>query len=331
MVAIHRLLRTFHRWLALAQPRAIVRPEPIAATPWTEPADERLARLARQCLQGERAAAELELHEWRRQEECPPAARVLLASLLAQRGRLDDARAALLPADRARGEQDAQAMQLLIAILAATDLTDAAARMAVQLHHAYGQEPAIAAWIQVLQAPSVSDLPLLPDAQVEQLAAELVARPGVIPSLVVAQSLQPAASDIALLRHAITRMAREIQDDPQQMLTICQAQAELAMLASDTSDARRWAHRGLRINAYAAPLALVLSQIEDDPTIGPSATEVLAEAVAAHPTYPDLRAALIQREHAQGRPEAARLHLADWLATQPDHPLARKLQQELAA
>ena len=53
---------------------------------------DRLLRLRRWCVTGHLAAAELELHGWIRDADCPAPAAVLLTRLTAQRG---DASAAL--------------------------------------------------------------------------------------------------------------------------------------------------------------------------------------------------------------------------------------------
>jgi hypothetical protein len=220
---------------------------------------------------------------------------------------------------------------MLIANLVAADLPEAARRLLARLYHAHGDDPGVALWIQMNELPGASEMPSLPDARIERLAGELVAQPQVIPSLVAAQRIAPVAADLAMLRSALGLAARELSADPPQAIAVCQAMAELALLADDKDDARRWAHRGLKINPFSAPLALVLSRVADDPALGPPATSVLREAVSAHPQYADLRAALIQREKTDGRAEAARLHLADWLRQDPEHPVARKLQSELAA
>jgi hypothetical protein len=103
------------------------------------------------------------------------------------------------------------------------------------------------------------------------------------------------------------------------------------MLSSDEDDARRWAHRGLKLNPYHAPLALVLSQIEDDAALGPPAVQVLAGVAAANPGWPDVRAALIRRELADGLAQRARHRLEQWLRDEPASTMARQLQKEIAA
>ena len=112
--------------------------------------------------------------------------------------------------------------------------------------------------------------------------------------------------------------------------------AELALFVDDTDDARRWAHRGLRINPQSAPLALVLARTGDDPAFELRAVDVLNGAVAAHPTYPDLRAAMIRAGKVRRRPRrcVARPASSEGLArqTQPgSHPIARRVEQEIAA
>jgi hypothetical protein len=299
--------------------------------PWAdESADGRLFRLAKWCLDGRLAAAELELHDWQRHADCPPQARVILTSLLARRGRLDHALIVARGAHAHDANRDRALAEVLIPVLVALDLTEAARRVAHQLFHRHGQEPGVAAWMQSMQPPGYEDLSPVADATVDRLAAELVAQPQVIPTLVTAQRVLPRPAELVLLRRAIHAAAREL-DGGESMRLVCEAMAELALLAQDADDARRWAHRGLKIQPYSATLALLLGRISDDPAVGPPAGEVLASAADAHPDYPDVQAALIRRRLLDGRADEARWRLARWMERQPDHPLVRALQQELAA
>ncbi|MCX5660309.1 MAG: hypothetical protein NTW19_11390 [Planctomycetota bacterium] len=307
-----------------------------APTQAGESAAQRLDRLAHWCVEGQLAAAELELHEWRREPDAPEAVRFMLAALFARRHADDDALALLRRGmrDESYAHGDADGLLLAIALFVAGDLPDSARQSLLQLFHHRGDDPGIAAWIRALELPGTADLPAVPDAQIERLAAELLSDPEVIPTLVAAQKVRAVTTDLTLLRQAIARMLQAPQNAPHPALdlpTIYQALAELAMLAHDADDARRWAHRGLRINPYSAALALVVSQVDDDETLGPPAQHVLAGAIAANPRYADLRAALIRRQRREGKDDEARLFLADWLGDQPDHPLALQLQRELAA
>jgi hypothetical protein len=110
-----------------------------------------------------------------------------------------------------------------------------------------------------------------------------------------------------------------------------QAMAQLGELAGDHGDARRWAQRGLAIDPYAATLALLLSRLAKELVDEPLVVETLEHAINAHPMYPDLRIAIIRHEVQAGRAESARQHLDQWQADQPDHPLAVKMNRELAA
>jgi hypothetical protein len=85
------------------------------------------------------------------------------------------------------------------------------------------------------------------------------------------------------------------------------------------------------VSPYTASLALVLAEVRDDPAVGPPARAALEAAAQAHPQYPDVQAALIRREQADGRLDDARRHLSLWLSRQPANPLARQVAQELAA
>ena len=144
---------------------------------------QRLARLCEECITGCVAAAELELHDWQRQEQTPTAARVLLAALLTRRGRLDDAITVLPRTDYLRTDDDQLAAQTLITVLAAADLKDAAAHMLRQLHDDLGHKESVADWLRLMQMPGTSELPRLSCATVDHLAAELLYQPELIPSL----------------------------------------------------------------------------------------------------------------------------------------------------
>lgn len=293
-----------------------------------ELSEQRLARLTRWCLSGRRAQAELELYAWRRGDDCPPKAVVLLAALFAQRGQFGDALGIL---DNV-GQADACAWvdQLRFVLLLETGHATEARVAAKRLHHRHGNDPAVARWLELLvMSPGVAEA--VPDVAVEQLVDELSQHWNVITSLVLAQQVSPDAQTIALLRRAIAVIMRDMLDDASHTAVLCQALAELAFLAGDVDDARRWAHRGLKANPYAAPLAIIVARIEDDAAVGPAAATVLARVAEAHPHYPDLRAAVIRREHDDGRTNSARMLLGRWLQQEPDHPIAAALGQEMAA
>ena len=296
-----------------------------------ETSDARLSRLADWCLGGLAAAAELELHDWHRHEDCPPHARALLGALLARRGLIEQALAVIGPVSRDDADPDAERALLHVALLLASELPDSARRTALSLYHHHGHQGFVRSWLEAMQPPGFQELPAVPQATIEHLAAELVAQPQVIPGLVAAQRLEPDARQVHLLRSAIDRAARDLSAAPNSALVACQAMAELALLAKDGDDARRWAHRGLRLDPYAVRLALVLAQVSDDPAVGPPAQQVLGRAADAFPDYPDLQAAAIRRESADGADAAARLRLRRWLARSPDQPLAQRLAQEMAA
>jgi lipopolysaccharide biosynthesis regulator YciM len=133
-----------------------------------------------------------------------------------------------------------------------------------------------------------------------------------------------------MLRDSLARIARDVFDDEQTMM-LCTAQAQLAMLAGDADDARRWAHRGLRMNPYAATLSLVLADLSDDEALGPPAADVLRRVNEKHPTYPDVRRALIKREMRDGQVATACMRLKEWLDAEPQSPVAEQLAREIAA
>lgn len=330
-------------WIAAIRGLARRRPTPTAAstlpssTDWpAEPAEDRLVRLAAMCVEGQLAAAEMDLHAWRREPDCPPAARFLLAGLLARRRADDDAIELLRQATHAPADQssDTDTLRLAIVLLVDAEMPESAGRALLRLFHDHGDDPSVAAWVRALEFPGTADLPAVPDAQIERLAGELLADPTLIPTLVATQKIRPVTSDLTLLRQGIARMLQAAGENAAATLDLAiihQALAELALLAHDADDARRWAHRGLRINPFSAALALVVAQLADDETLGPTAQRVLTGAIAANPRYPDLRAALIRRQQREGRTQDARLFLEDWLASQPGHPLALQIKREIAA
>lgn len=254
-----------------------------------------LERLQRLTVQGRLAEAELELNGWCRQDDCPAAARAMLAALLARREDFDGARAVLGDPQRRDPEAlDATEAKVAVSVLIACELDDSARRLAAWLYHRHGDDPQVANWIAVMDVPGLTALPATPDAVIERFAAELSARVDVVPSLVVAQKYAPRTRPIALLRAAIARVTRDQHTDRTQSM-LCQALSELGLLIGDEDDARRWAHRGLRLDPFNATMALVLSKIEDDESVGPKASEMLKRVSLKFPGYPDVAAALAQR------------------------------------
>ncbi len=249
----------------------------------------RLGRIAGLCVTGQSAAAELELCDWLRQPQAPPAVRVMFAALLARRGDLAEARRVL--GDQVR---DPMALLSLFCLLSRDhEQQDAADVVAHHLGRQFAHLPLIEQWLTLTgQARTAVAEP--DERSIEQLAGELQQRPAVIPTLVVAQQYEPQPQRIALLRQAVARIAPRFAHE-RRLVMICQALAELALLADDQNDARRWAHRGLKIDPYAAPLALVLAQLADDETVGPPAVAVLDRVARQYPAYPDVKAALRRR------------------------------------
>jgi lipopolysaccharide biosynthesis regulator YciM len=323
---LHRLLSG----VSTARKLRVARDSGTGYEPMPETPSQRANRLARWCQDGQRSAAELELHEWQRSDDCPAEARLLLASLLETRGERESARRVLRRAFHDASHTSAPILQFKAAMHISADAIDIASRRVAKLHDWFGQSPAVRAWLHLMDVPGVEELPAISGATVQRLAAELVNDPAVIPSLVAAQTIQTDASTLDALRQAMPRVARELSD-PSDAVMVCRAAAELALLAMDKDDARRWAQRGLRINPMSAPLALALAAAGDDPAVGPPAVEVLRRAHEANPNYPDVRAALIRSEFASGQREAARQRLAQWEQQQPGQPLAAALRREMAA
>ncbi|MEX2213925.1 MAG: tetratricopeptide repeat protein [Phycisphaeraceae bacterium] len=290
----------------------------------------RLAQLSRACLTDQQTAAELELTDWQRQPDAPAEITLLLAGLLCRRGELDHAIDLLSEAWSACEESDPRVIECLIAALHLEGNEAAANDLTVMLRRQFTGDPHVDAFLHLMRMSARSSDVNLDDPIVDSVAADLLRQPEVIASLVAAQKISHSLREIALLRSALGRAFGDIELAREQ-LTACIAMADLALMAGDNDDARRWAHRGLRIDPYSAPLALTLARFADDADFGPSTMTVLNEAVRAHPKYPDLRAALIRRDFAQGRVEAARDRLTAWLRREPNQPLALGLEKELAA
>jgi hypothetical protein len=302
--------------------------KPIA--PPHEPDAVRLAHICEACVQGQVAGAELELYAWRREPDCPVAAQVLLATLLARRDQLTDAIAVLPHHDQLAGDDDAQCAMLLISLFVTAGYYQAARHLIGRLHRDLGCDQRVIDWIALLQMPGSTTLPAVSQRAADELGAQLLRQPQVIPALVAAQRIDPDPRQVALLRQSLNRIARDVIDD-EQTIMLHTAQAQLALLAGDGDDARRWAHRGLRMNPYAAPLALALADVSDDQAIGPPAGEVLRRVSEKHPNYLDVRRALIRREYRDGHRAAARMRLQQWLDADPQSPLAGELAREIAA
>lgn len=296
----------------------------IAPSAPANPQDQ-LAQLYRMCGDGRLAAAELELHNWRRSPDCPPAAQVMLASLLSRRREADQALAVL-------DEQslDVDVLQIRIVLLTALSRVEEAGRTTRTLYHEHGQESRVTAWLAGMQAPGCQLLPPVPQTASEQLAGELFENTRLVRSLVIAQKLRADLKNVCLLRNALIRLWRDV-GDRETKLIVCEGVAELSMLLGDVEEARHWASVGLEIDPYFAPLALVISQLADQPQDQPKAIDVLSRTHEAHPTYRDVRAALIRRQFAQGQADVARQQLENWRQQEPDHQLVKQLQQELAA
>lgn len=302
----------------------------LSTTTVSEPVRERLGRLCRLVVSGGIAGAELELYDWQQHEQCPAAARVLLAALFARRAQLDEAVAVLLRPGRFNSDDDALAGQTLVALLVSAEQHEAAADRLRQMYDDLGQKPAVNDWLRLMRMPGSDKLPTICEASVDQLAAELLCRPQVITSLVKAQQIEPDADTIMLLSQAISRMALYVVDEKNKLM-ICQAMSSLSRLAIATDDSRRWARHGLQLDPQSAPLALSLAQVSDDPRTHAHVAAALQRASAAHPDYPDVRRAMILCEYQHGDTHIAKAHLQQWLERQPGHPVATRVAEELAA
>ena len=246
-------------------------------------------------VQGRLVEAELELHGWTHQPHAPAAARVMLAAMQARRGELDAARQTLGdPHRKSPRTMDAAEAQLAVSVLLASGLDDDARRLGAWLYHLHGNDPAVTRWLSVMDVPGLTALPEIADATVERLGDELSARPELVTSLVYAFKQQPQSRNISLLRSATAGMISRFAGRPEEVF-LSQGLAELALLLGDDDDARRWAHRTLRLDPFNASMALLLSKLADDEEIGPKASQVLKQVTLKFPTYPDVKKAYEQR------------------------------------
>jgi hypothetical protein len=289
-----------------------------------------LKRVRQMCLDGQVAGAELELHSVYRQAGCSPTVRIVLAALLARRGREDEAKHVLNDIQPHTAEQtDPQQTRLAISILIGLGRIDETSELGRAYYRAYGHEAA--KWLRDMSVPDAHRLHCSQEQPVDELAHGLAQNPRAIQALVSAQHYRKDLPTISLLRKAIRRIVPLFENDARQMTAVCRAMAELALLAGDQAQARRWAHRGLEENPYCASLAMLINSLRDEGDTALPARTVLACVAEHYPQYPDIQAALILRENAEGQTGAAQERLALWLEREPYSPKALELQQDLAA
>lgn len=308
--------------LDLEQPQLAL--DILEAVPSPSPQLKLLLQLVR-LLAGGKAKAHLELNAWARQDDCLPAARVLLAALDAEAGHTGEA-LAVLNAD-AELATDPRACCLQVLLERSRDLSQAARRAGTMLLRRFGRHQHVTRVLGSLDLARCSEA-TVPIEMIGQLAEELRDQPHVIESLVVAQQCQPQPLRIELLRRAIARIVDQLPEP----LTALEALATLAHLAGDPDEAMRWARRGMKIAPMNVRLALLADELENkaaDPSLDLSST--LRRLAEAHPGYPDVQRALIHRYQRRHNRHAVLHYLARWQQAQPDHPLLHRTRQEVAA
>jgi len=294
--------------------------------------DLKLARLTEACRTGDMAGAELELHDWAHQADCPTAARVLLAALHARDGDHAAACRVLEPAIQTPFEKsDPAAIRLTLAVLIDAGLQEDARDIAIQVQKTLNQNHPLIAWMVVMAVPGFQDHNF-DTLSCDPMASAIADAPETVPSIVRACQLKPTPNVISVLRRAISQIVdlprlQDIQSE------LCTAMAELALLADDNVNARLWAKRGLSLSPFSAQLAIALDEATETQRTrhGAEAIDVLARVHTEYPNYPDLAAALIRRENSQGLSDSAQHRLALWLEDKPSQPIARRLQKEMAA
>lgn len=297
----------------------------------------RIERLLHDWHHGQRAAVELDLHQWAREHDAPACVAYWLAASFAQRRwwhrstrwllRLVG-RASPIPAE----------VQLLIHVCLEQGDHARASRWAHWLNKRFGHRRSVSRFVNALprQVKPADQAVDSHSQQVVRLATHLREAPQLIRPLVQAQQLEPHAEHIRLLRLALTKvLPRKVDaaDSSQRTLMVgcCEALAKLAILEHDPDDARRWAHRGLKLDRTHVPLALVLAELPDDRTLGPRAAALLEMLWRKHPNYPDVRRAMIRRHVRDGRKARALRQLRQWQKHQPKAHMVEQLTRELAA
>ncbi|MHC4994138.1 MAG: hypothetical protein ACYTGQ_03705 [Planctomycetota bacterium] len=278
---------------------------------------------------GDALGAHLGLIELDRHEDCPAPARVLLALLELDRHEPGLARAALRR-NLAHGADDLTCQALVLTELAER-LPEEASQAAGFLAHAFALDGFQARWLRSLGLANRADLPNAPSDLVRQMGATLLARQHVIPTLMLAQKHRPHRGRINQLRGALGLIVEELEDTEQGYRCL----GELALLAGDPEDARRWVWAGLAEHAYSAGLALLSDRVDE--ALAPDregvrvTIDALRLALEDKPGYSDLRRALILRYRRQGLDAQAMRHARQWVDQAPEHPLAKQTLKEVAA
>lgn len=289
-----------------------------------------LKRVREMCVTGQTAGAELELHSVYRQAGCPGCVKVVLAALLARRGRHEEARAVLGRLTPGSAHQHApNLIRMALSVLTTLGRVDEAEALGRAYHQAFGRNAT--RWLHDMSSLGCKHLPSYTRQQVDELADALASEPRAVATLVYAQKQKRDLPTVQLLHRAIRKVVPLFENDPKQMTMACLAMAELSVLAGDHTQARRWAHRSLEVDPYNASLALLIDKLRDDGrTTLPPRTVLLCSATE-HPDYPDVITALIRRETAEGRLDDARDRLKAWLDRDPNSPHALALREEIAA
>ena len=275
------------------------------------PAD-RLDRLRHWAVTGRRRAAALELSAWARDPGFPAAARLLWSGLLQQRGELEAALEALQPRDAEADTPALRSMRVAILVrLGRLDRASHLARRAAPTLQADLAAPCAAAGsgsgsYASRARISDSERPLFDGLAV---ATALHGRLALVPSLVAAERARPRSGRAMRLREGLIRL-HEAEVEACRMtwrVPLAAGIAHLSVVLGDEEAARDWAHRGLRLEPTNAELAMILSWLSDDPSVGEPAVEVLRRVAQKHPDYPDIRTALDRRLVRDGsaRPAAA--------------------------
>lgn len=294
----------------------------------------RLDGYVQACLTGDGAGAEIGLSQWNDEPDCPSAARVLYASLLARRGEVHHARQVLGHLNmRTITSADEHEIKLIVSLLISDELYDTARQMAEILRDKSTLSVGMTQWLSAmgLLSNAIKDDPLavITDEDTRRLMQRLFDDPSLIESLGYAATSNPDAVEALLLQRALASLTGNYLffdfADKEQVTTLT-VLAELSLAMSQMEEAIYWAEQGLELDPFSAKLAMVLFKAG----AGPERCDVLLQVSAKYPQYPDVRSALIQSEFQAGHQDEARRRLHDWLDVEPNAPLALQLQSRYA-
>ena len=224
----------------------------------TRPASLRLLRAVCLWLTGQRIETHLDLHRWSAKASAPLDARLLLALI---EWRLGDAERSIQALHQnLRHLEDPRTLEALILIDLLNDRPDRAETWAQRLRrvsHMGAGAPEVDPMLRSLGLPGLTEEAEPTDEQAANLAMELICFEPAIDVLVAAQQRCLHTPTARQLAPAIERALPDLGDASAAMLAL----ARLSLLQGQSSEARRWAERGLAENPMSAPLTIMLREL----------------------------------------------------------------------